>query len=164
MNLYGIHVHFLKTTVISKKIEKLQDKIIWPAHGDSHVSAQGRILYLELHGAFNYEGVKKVIENCLNVALTKLYNGNTWAQVIDLRQFELSTPDTQKVISYYYSIAHSLGLRYEVVLVTRPIIEEFNRKLMLPFRSILVSRYFSQPSEAIVFLDELGFTNFDSVG
>jgi hypothetical protein len=120
-------------------------------------------LYLELYGAFNYEGVKKAVENCLNIILTKLYNGNTWAQVIDLRQFELSTPDTHKVLSYYYSIAHSLGLRYEVVLVTRPIIEEFNRKVMLPFQSILIPRYFSQLSEAIVFLNEQGFASVDSL-
>jgi hypothetical protein len=133
--------------------KKNQKRVIWPAHGNSNLFVRERILYLESLGGFNFEGVEKVVETCLKIAFTNLYNGRSLAQIVDLRQFELSTPDTSTALSYYYLKAITLGLRYEAVIATRPIVEEFNSKIMLPFQSIIISRCFSQLSEAISFLN-----------
>jgi hypothetical protein len=141
-------------------ITKIDDKIIWPAHGKSNVFVRGRVLFLEFHGAFNLEGTEKTVQTSLNLIQKELNDGTPWAQIIDLRQFELSTPDTQDIISYYYTNAYSLGLRCEAVLTKTPIIEEFNKKLMFQFQSIVTPHYFLRKADAVVFLSEQGYSTY----
>ncbi|WP_100641871.1 hypothetical protein [Alteromonas facilis] len=86
-------------------------------------------------------------------------DGRTWATIVDVREWELGTPEFQEVITQGTEEQVSLGLRREAYVIDESQVKMFQIDAMMPQGDAYYARYFKTYIDAFAWLNQEGFGN-----
>ncbi|MBT0585605.1 hypothetical protein [Alteromonas oceanisediminis] len=89
--------------------------------------------------------------------LVKPLNGRSWATIVDVREWELGTPEFQEIITDGTQLQVAMGLRREAYIIDASQVKIFQIDAMMPPDPLYSARYFQQYGDGLAWLADEGF-------
>ncbi|WP_100658435.1 hypothetical protein [Alteromonas flava] len=86
-------------------------------------------------------------------------DGRPWATIVDVREWELGTPEFQDVITAGTEKQVAMGLRREAYVIDESQVKVFQIDAMMPPDELYHARYFRTYIDAFSWLNQEGFGN-----
>ena len=127
-------------------------------HGNFKISINSQTIILEAYGAWNYE---TAIRFCHDFKQSvKKIESKPWASLIDLREWDLSTPDIWEAIDDLTIWSEQHNQRYEATIYINNIQKTLLEQSQQNFENISV-QYFDQPELAYQWLANMNMLKPD---
>lgn len=124
-------------------------------HGNATISREGRVLVMDISGSWNLPGYLEFVER-FKAAAEPLTAGE-WGVLVDIREWDLSTPEVQEVESELQRWTLEHGQRWRAFITDESGLKEaLTTKSAEPVQGEIESRYFRSAEEARAWLDGLG--------
>lgn len=125
-------------------------------HGEYTITTNGQVIELAIGGMWNLEGMREFVEAFKKQA-TGIKN-SPWAVLIDLRFWDLGTPETDAVMDDLQDWCLNNNQTHEAVILSEHAVAAAQmERYSEVIKGKLEQSYFSEPAEARNWLRELGF-------
>lgn len=125
-------------------------------HGTYRLNLRGNILFIEAVGAWNAEAsinIMRDIKQC-----TAALHHNKWAMHIDVRSWELGTPDFEKVTEQELKELLIIGLKRSAYVIDQGVTKLRQISAVQPDPEFHTWQFFSTYQQALDWLIKQGFS------
>lgn len=124
-------------------------------HGDFKIIKYKHSLDVKIIGQWNYEGAIGYIDKFKKAASS--ISQNDWGVIVDLREWELGTPETERPIAELQFWCKDNNQRYEATVIGDKDIRRFQMDKYLETldRNSIEQKYFKNYDDAIKWFQEL---------
>ncbi len=125
-------------------------------HGSFSIERAGKILILRAFGAWNYQTAKRFCDEFKSSA--DLIKDKPWACLVDLLQWELTTPDAKELFEQKNIWSCQNNQRHEAVVCQRSLQRQVVARSHASLTNVDIN-FFGATTEAYTWLKGSGFYN-----
>ena len=127
-------------------------------HGNFILQLKGKIIYVKVIGSWNDLTTRRYCYEYYIIA-EPLIN-TPWAELVDLTEWELDTPESEQLLHELSQWADSHNLTYQAIVGCQSTLQRFQLNSIKNDSEKVVIKYFDKTSEALNWFSSLGFNIF----
>jgi hypothetical protein len=124
-------------------------------HGSFEIQVKGRVIEVKVSGSWNADTAQRYCSEYSNLA-APLVN-EPWAELVNLTEWELDTPEAEKILHDLSQWADKNNLKYEAMITGKSSIREFQLDRIKNHPRKIIVKYFKTTDEAVNWLRSHGF-------
>jgi hypothetical protein len=125
-------------------------------HGEFEIKIVGRVVEVKVIGTWNEDTAKEYVE-VFKTVVVKL-NTSPWGVLIDTTEWELGTPETEKIIADFMIWCMENNQRYESTIIGESELKKYqsNQYYQHLDTDVIDQRFFISIKEAIEWFSNIG--------